>query len=47
MKNKHVPNLIIWLTEHVPKDMLQILVVFFLDWNLFETVYFWFPQLKS
>ena len=32
MKNIHHPNLIISLTEHLPQDMLQILVVFYLVW---------------
>ena len=37
---KNILNWIIWLTaEHLPKDMLQILVVFYLVWNLLETVY--------
>ena len=39
MKNKYLPNWIICLTELLPQDMLDIKVVFYLVWNLFENVY--------
>ena len=29
MKNRHLPNWIIWLTEILPQDVLQMLVVFY------------------
>ena len=35
-ENRHAPNWIISLTDHLPKDMLQILAVFYLVWNLLE-----------
>ena len=38
MKNRLLPNGIIWLTQHQPQDMLQILLVFYLVWNLLENV---------
>ena len=30
MKNRQPPNLIIWLYEHLPKDMWHIVMVFYL-----------------
>ena len=30
MKNKHLPNIIIWLAEHLPQDALHNLMVFYL-----------------
>ena len=36
MKNRYLLNWIIRLTEHLPQDMLQSLVVFYLVWNLLE-----------
>ena len=39
MKNRHIPNRIIWLAEHLPQNMLHILVVFYLVWNVLENVY--------
>ena len=38
-KKAPLPNWIIWLTEHLPQDMLQIFVVFYLVRNLLENVY--------
>ena len=43
MKNRHLPNWIIWLTEQIPKYMLQICVVFSFNtlkfaWKLINTV---------
>ena len=44
MKNRQAPNLIIVLTEHLPEDMLQILVVFYLVWKFPENVDIRFTQ---
>ena len=43
MKNRHLPNWIIWITEQIPKYMLQICLVFsFITlkfaWKLINTV---------
>ena len=35
----YLPNWIIWLTEHLSQDMLHILMLFYLVWNLLETIY--------
>ena len=44
MKNRQAPNLIIGVTEHLPEDMLQILVVFYLVWKFPENIDIRFPQ---
>ena len=33
--------------DHLTKDMLQILVVFYLVWDLLEKVYILYPQHKD
>ena len=43
MKNRHLPNWIIWITEQIPKYMLQICLVFSFNtqkfaWKLINTV---------
>ena len=43
MKNRHLPNWIFWLTEQIPKYVLQICVVFSFNtlkfaWKLINTV---------
>ena len=36
MKNRHLPNWIIWLTEHLPQAILDDVVVIDLVWNLLK-----------
>ena len=38
-KSRHLSNWIIWLTEHPPQDILQIIVVVELISNVLENVY--------
>ena len=50
MKNRHLPNWIIWLpwlSEHLSQDMLHMLVVFYLVWHSLENIYIRSQQHKN